>query len=220
MTPLKLEVSHPRPLRLLCLGAHSDDIEIGCGGTLIRLLTEHPNCEVVWAVFSANAERAREAEKSAGIYLNGVDKKTIIIKEFRDSYFPYVGGAIKDSFKELVGLIHPDLIFTPHRNDLHQDHRLISELTWNMFRDHLILEYEILKYDGDLGSPNMFMVLEENACKEKVRRLMDCFESQKAHNSWFDEESFKALMRIRGVEANSPTKYAEAFYCRKLTLGF
>ena len=214
MIPLNFAFTRKRPLLVLCLGAHSDDIEIGCGGTLIQLLNSHPESEFLWMVFSASPERALEAQKSANAYLKKVKRKEIIIKDFQDGFFPYIGEDVKQSFEDLKKHFNPDVIFTSSRHDLHQDHRLISELTWNTFRDHLILEYEILKYDGDLGSPNVFVPLKQSTCKEKIRRIKDCFKSQQG-NSWFDEECFFALMRIRGIESNSPSKYAEAFYCRK-----
>lgn len=217
MTPLRFSILKEQPIRILCLGAHSDDIEIGCGGTLIQLFANTPGCEVLWVVLSASPERAREAEKSAGIYLEAIRKKEVIVESFRDSYFPYIGGTIKEYLHGLNKRFRPDVVFAPTRHDLHQDHRLVSELTWNTFRDQVILEYEILKYDGDLGSPNMFVPIERSICEEKIRRLMYCFETQKS-NSWFDNDCFYGLMRIRGVESNSPTKYAEAFYCRKLAL--
>jgi LmbE family N-acetylglucosaminyl deacetylase len=219
MISLKLAFSNKRPLRILCLGAHSDDIEIGCGGTIIDLVDKHPDSEFLWVVFSASPERVLEAEKSANAYLEEVERKEIVIKDFRDGFFPYTGEAVKQSFEDLKKRFNPDVIFTSNRHDLHQDHRLISELTYNTFRDHLIFEYEILKYDGDLGSPNIFVPLEPSTCAEKIRRLKDCFKSQQ-ENSWFDEECFYALMRIRGVESNSHTKYAEAFFCRKSTINF
>lgn len=217
MIPLRFTTADKQHLRLLCIGAHSDDIEIGCGGTLIQLFAERPLVEVFWLVLSAGPERAREAEKSAGIYLKGVARKEIVVENFRDSYFPYIGGTIKEYLHSLSRRFSPDVVFAPYRYDLHQDHRLVSDLTWNTFRDQMILEYEILKYDGDLGSPNLFVSLERSTCEEKIRRLMDCFETQKG-NSWFEEDCFSAIMRIRGVEANSPTKQAEAFYCRKIAL--
>ena len=160
-----------------------------------------------------------EAEKSANAYLKKVKHKEIVINDFRDGFFPYIGEGIKQSFEDLKKHFSPDVIFTSSRHDLHQDHRLISELSWNTFRDHLILEYEILKYDGDLGSPNLFVSLKRSTCEEKIRRLKACFKSQQ-DNSWFDEECFYAVMRIRGLESNSAFKYAEAFYCRKSLLDF
>jgi LmbE family N-acetylglucosaminyl deacetylase len=219
MIPLKFVFARKRQLKVLCLGAHSDDIEIGCGGTLIQLLEHYPGSEFLWMVFSASAERSREAEKSANAYLEKVKRKEVVIKDFRDGFFPYLGEGIKQSFEDLKKHFNPDVIFTSSRHDLHQDHRLISELTWNTFRDHLILEYEILKYDGDLGSPNLFVPLKRSTCEEKIRRLKVCFKSQQ-DNSWFDEECFYALMRIRGLESNSASRYAEAFFCRKSLLDF
>jgi LmbE family N-acetylglucosaminyl deacetylase len=217
MISLSFIASKVDSIRILCLGAHSDDIEIGCGGTLIRLFANLPNVEVLWVIFSATQERSQEAKKSAGIYLARAAKKEIVVKSFRDGFFPHLGSGLKEYFETIKHRFKPDIIFTHYGHDLHQDHRLVSELTWNTFRDHFILEYEILKYDGDLGSPNLFVPLERSVCEEKLQRLMDCFESQRSH-SWFDKDSFYALMRIRGIEANSPTKYAEAFYCRKMVL--
>ncbi len=183
MMPLKFAFAKKRPLRILCLGAHSDDIEIGCGGTIIDLVANHPDCEFLWMVFSASPERALEAEKSANAYLEEVERKEIIIKDFRDGFFPYIGEAVKQCFEDLKKHFNPDVIFTSNRHDLHQDHRLISELTWNTFRDHLILEYEILKYDGDLGSPNVFVPLERSTCAQKIRHLEN---SRSAADLWKD----------------------------------
>ena len=219
MTPLHFVRSKDRPLSILCLGAHSDDIEIGCGGALIKLIETFPESEFLWVVLSANDTRAAEARKSAGIYLDKVRHKEILVESFRDSFFPYQGQAIKEYFEKLKPRMNPDIVFAPYRRDLHQDHRLVSELTWNTFRNHLILEYEILKYDGDLGTPNMFVPLDRNTCSEKIGRLMACFKSQSSA-SWFEEECFYSLMRVRGVESNSPSRYAEAFYCRKASLDF
>lgn len=202
-------------LSVLCLGAHSDDIEIGCGGTILRLLEENPATEVVWVVLGATGQRRTEAVESANLFLANARRKEIVIKEFRDGYFPYVGSDIKDFFEELKRKYLPDLILTHYRGDLHQDHRLISELTWNTFRDHLILEYEIIKYDGDLGSPNVFVHLSEEVCARKIKYVMENFQSQRSHQ-WFNEETFRAILRLRGVESNAPEKYAEAFYCRKI----
>ncbi len=215
---LHLSFAAEEPLRVLCLGAHSDDIEIGCGGTLIQLLKKQPNCEVIWVVLAANEEREREARKSAELYLANVYQKKIAIEHFRDSFFPSQSEALKEFFETLKPLINPDIIFTHYGKDLHQDHRKICDLTWNTFRNHMIVEYEILKYDGDIGTPNLFVAIEKKTCREKLHRLNECFHSQK-ENSWFDDESFMALMRIRGVECNSTTRYAEAFYCRKTVLG-
>ena len=202
-------------LQVLCLGAHSDDIEIGCGGTILRLLAQRHNVEVRWVVFAASPARRLEAEKSAEIFLREAVKKEIVVRDFKESFFPYIGSEIKEYFEELKRTISPDVVFTHFRDDLHQDHRLISELTWNTFRDHLILEYEIVKYDGGLGSPNLFVHLSEEVCAEKIQYLMENFQSQRAHQ-WFTEETFRAILRLRGVESNAPEKYAEAFHCRKI----
>ncbi len=203
--------------KVLCMGAHADDIEIGCGGTILRLLSDHSNLEFCWVVFSATPERKREARKSASAFLKGARQKTLMVKNFRNSFFPFQGSEIKEYFEELKGEISPHLIFTHYRNDLHQDHRAICELTWNTFRNHLILEYEIPKYDGDLGSPNCFVHLDDSTCRQKIRYLLSAFRSQK-EKQWFGEETFRSLMRLRGIESNAPERYAEAFYCRKLVL--
>lgn len=202
-------------LKILCLGAHGDDIEIGCGGTILRLLPDYDDVEVHWVVLGSSDKRDGEALASANKFLADTKKKKIIIKNFKDSFFPYVGEEIKNFFEQLKKKVSPDIIFTHYRQDLHQDHRLISELTWNTYRDHLILEYEILKYDGDLGSPNLFVHLDEATCQKKIRFIMECFKSQK-NKDWFTPDAFQSILRIRGIEARSPQKYAEGFYCRKL----
>ena len=204
-------------LRVLCLGAHSDDIEIGCGGTILKLIGQYKNINFHWVVFSSNKKRQGEATNSANAFLAGAGNQIVIIEEFRDGFFPYAGGKIKNYFEALKRKVDPDLIFTHHGLDLHQDHRLISDLTWNTFRDHLIFEYEIPKYDADLGAPNVFAPLDDATCKKKVQYILKYFKSQ-AKNQWFTEETFRAILRLRGIESNSPTQYAEGFYCRKLTL--
>jgi LmbE family N-acetylglucosaminyl deacetylase len=216
---LKLELSLPkdRPLKVLCLGAHSDDIEIGCGGTILKLLQEHKNVAFYWVVFSANQERKKEAIKSANTLLKPAKEKTVVVKNFRDGFFPYIGAEIKEYFETLKRSFSPDVIFTHYRDDLHQDHRLVSELTWNTFRDHMILEYEIPKYDGDLGTPNVFVHLDEGAIGKKIQHILRSFKSQ-AENQWFTEDTFKAMLRLRGIESNSPSGYAEGFYSRKTVL--
>jgi LmbE family N-acetylglucosaminyl deacetylase len=203
---------------VLCLGAHSDDIEIGCGGTLMKLAREHDGLTVFWVVFTADGQRQAEARASARVYLSEAAKTKIIVKQFRNGFFPYQGEQIKEFFEELKGRVRPDLIFTHYRDDRHQDHRTISDLTWNTFRNHFILEYEIPKYDGDLGVPNVFMSLEEEICLKKAGYLCRFFKTQ-ANKHWFSEDTFLALMRLRGIECASGTKYAEAFYGRKLILG-
>ena len=202
-------------LRILCLGAHSDDIEIGCGGTILRLLEEHPNSEVTWVVFAASKSREKEALESANLFLEKAKKKTVMTWAFRDGYFPQSWGGIKDCFEELKQSSPPDLIFTQYRNDLHQDHRVISDLTWNTFRSHLILEYEIVKYDGDLGTPNVFVCLDESIVERKITNILNCFQTQK-NKRWFKKEAFLSILTLRGIESNAPEGYAEAFYGRKL----
>lgn len=202
-------------LNLLCLGAHSDDIEIGCGGSVLRILEEYPLSRVDWVVFSATPERTREAFESAECFLKNAREKNVAVAKFRDGFFPYDGADIKAYFEDLKTTVSPDLIFTHFRNDLHQDHRLISELTWNTFRNHLIFEYEIIKYDGDLSAPNVFFRLSREQQRQKLEFIMNAFHSQKGRE-WFKEDTFTSIMRIRGLESNAPEKFAEAFYCRKL----
>jgi LmbE family N-acetylglucosaminyl deacetylase len=216
MLALNLPQNATAPLKILCLGAHSDDIEIGCGGTILRLLSENPNTEVVWVVFSSNLEREREARNSAELFLAQAKRKEVIVKDFRDGFFPFDGPKIKEFFEGLKR-VSPDLVLTHNRKDAHQDHRQIAELTWNTFRNHLVLEYEIPKYDGDMGQPNVFVPLESDAYNRKVDYLMEAFGSQRA-KSWFQRDTFFALMRLRGMECNSPSGYAEAFFGRKLVL--
>jgi LmbE family N-acetylglucosaminyl deacetylase len=201
--------------KILCLGAHPDDIEIGCGGAVLKLITEIPKIQFYWVVFSGNKERAREARQSASVFLTDAFSKTIKVQQYRESYFPFIGAEIKDFFEEMRKEFSPDLIFTHYMNDAHQDHRLLANLTWNTFRNHFILEYEIPKYDGDLGTPNLYFHLDESVVRKKVGFVCDIFKSQKA-KGWFSEETFKSILRIRGIESNSPSKYAEAFYCRKI----
>jgi LmbE family N-acetylglucosaminyl deacetylase len=205
------------PIDILCLGAHSDDIEIGCGGTLLQFKKDYRDLRFHWVVFCAAGARGPEAAKAAGLFTASSEKK-VVLQNFRDGFLPYVGAAVKDFFEELKTQVSPDLIFTHWQGDAHQDHRLISELTWNTFRNHLILEYEIPKYDGDLGRPNVFVPLDEPLHEQKVTHLFEAFESQRS-KPWFDRETFRGLMRIRGMESNSPTGYAEAFYARKIIVG-
>lgn len=217
MLKFKLSKDKDKKLKILCLGAHSDDIEIGCGGTMLKFLSEYRKVEVYWIVFSADANRSSEAHKSAEVFLaDAVDKK-IVVKTFRESFFPYIGTEIKEYFEKLKLKASPDIIFTPYRYDLHQDHRLISELTWNTFRNHLILEYEIIKYDGDLGTPNLFVPLTKEQCSRKIDYILDSFQSQQKRD-WFSADAFLSILRIRGIESKTPEKYAEAFYCRKMVI--
>jgi LmbE family N-acetylglucosaminyl deacetylase len=216
---LKLRLDHADPPidHVLCVGAHCDDLEIGCGGTILRLLEQDRPPAITWVVFSSNEARRQEALDSARRLLDGLKGVEIVVHSFRDGFFPSQQAAIKDCFEGLKQTVAPDLILTHQRNDFHQDHRVISELTWNTFRNHLILEYEIPKYDGDLGTPNVYMPVSEEIAREKVRLVLDAFESQ-TEKHWFDEQLFLGLMRVRGMEGRSPTGYAEAFTCRKLSL--
>lgn len=217
MLKLNLTKENSLTYKVLCLGSHCDDIEIGCGGTILKLVKTYQNLVVLWVVFSSNEQRAQEASESASAFLKDVEAKTVVIKSFRDGYFPFVGAEIKDYFNQLKQEFHPDLIFTHYRNDLHQDHRVISDLTWNTFRNHLMLEYEIPKYDGDLGSPNLFVHLDKPICQQKIDYLLSSFKTQHGKR-WFTEETFLSILRLRGVESNAPSNYAEAFYCRKMVL--
>jgi LmbE family N-acetylglucosaminyl deacetylase len=202
-------------LRVLAIGAHADDIEIGCGGTLLRLAETYPDAEILWIVLSAEAERAEEARLSAADFSSGFASSRFLPGGFRDGFLPYDGSAVKSFFEDLKSEITPDVILTHQRADLHQDHRLASELTWNTFRDHLILEYEVPKYDGDFGAPNLFVHLNASIVKRKIDLLLRHFASQ-ADRHWFTEDLFRSLLRLRGMESNSPSGQAEAFYGRKL----
>ncbi len=215
MLRFEFPLRESQPLRLLCIGAHSDDIEIGCGGTILRLLSEYDGVEVHWVVLAATGSRNGEAIVSANRFLADAKKKKIITRHFRGSFFPYQGGEIKSFFEKLKRKLSPDLILTHYRHDLHQDHRLISELTWNTYRNHLIFEYEIIKYDGDLGSPNVFVPLDKDICQKKIDYILDSFKSQ-AKRDWFTADAFFSVLRIRGIESRAHEKYAEGFYCRKI----
>ncbi len=205
------------PLRILCLGAHSDDIEIGCGGALLHLLRLYPAASVRWVVFSApDDQRRNEALAGASRFLAGAAAQEVRIERFRESFFPFAGEQIKECIEGLAAAGAADLVFTHYRLDLHQDHRLLGELTWTAFRRSLILEYEIPKWDGDLGAPNCYVRLASDIVEEKIRSLCETFTSQRAKH-WFTPDTFRALMRLRGVEANAP--FAEAFYARKLAIG-
>ena len=206
------------PLKILCLGAHSDDIEIGCGAALMKILKEYTEVEVRWMVFSGGGLRAVEARTSADHWLRKAGKHKIGLHEFKDGFFPEAWAEIKESFELVKSVYSPDLIFTHFREDLHQDHRIISELTWNTFRNHGILEYEIPKYDGDLKQPNFYVPVSEETARDKVAALMNFFGTQKSRH-WFSEELFLGLMRIRGMECCSPSGYAEGFHARKICMG-
>jgi LmbE family N-acetylglucosaminyl deacetylase len=210
---LRLDTVTPR---ILFLGAHSDDIEIGCGGTVLRLVQQFPRARFFWVTLSADDEREAETRAAAELLLRGAESVEIRIERFRGSYFPHCGPELKDCFEEMKR-IAPDLVLTHARHDLHQDHRVVNELTWNTFRNHAVLEYEIPKFDGDLGVPNVYVPLTRTQLERKCEVLMSCFPSQRSR-SWFTPETFQALARIRGIECNAEHGLAEAFFGRKLSL--
>lgn len=217
MVELRLGTAKYPVRRILCLGAHCDDIEIGCGGTILRLLREEPQLDVCWKVFSSTPVRKKEALRAAQLFLGPAATKKISVRNYRDGFFPSQQTRIKQEFEQLKREYEPDLIFTHFRHDLHQDHRVICELTWNTFRNHFILEYEIPKYDGDLGTPNFFAGLGRDICERKAKFLCDTFVSQRSKR-WFTADTFLALARLRGIESNALSGYAEGFHCRKLLL--
>jgi LmbE family N-acetylglucosaminyl deacetylase len=201
----------------LFLGAHCDDIEIGCGGTVLELLARYPNAVIDWIVLSSGKARAAEARRAAKLFLAGARKARVTIKDFRDGFFPMEAAEIKEYFEDTKRSVSPDVVFTHHRDDLHQDHRIVGELTWNTFRDHLILEYEIPKYDGGLGSPNVFVPLTRPSADRKIEIVTKAFESQRSR-AWFSADTFNALLRLRGIECNAPHGMAEAYYARKAVI--
>jgi LmbE family N-acetylglucosaminyl deacetylase len=217
MLPLQMGRPEAAPARVLAIGAHPDDIEIGCAGTLLKLTEQAAISEVRWVVLSGDGERKAEARRSAEALLEDVPRSEVVVRDFPDGFFPYEGQRIKDFFEELKADFSPQVVFTHQRADLHQDHRLSCELTWNTFRDHLILEYEVPKYDGDMSAPNAFVPLDEHLHRRKIDHLMSHFGSQLSKR-WFKEELFSSLLRLRGMECNSPSSFAEAFFCRKAVL--
>jgi LmbE family N-acetylglucosaminyl deacetylase len=217
MLPLAFGTDPAAPLSILCLGAHSDDIEIGCGGTVLRMLGERRDVTVHWVVFSADDAREAEARASAAAFCSAASESSIDVHRFRESYFPYVGAEIKDVFERLKAMVRPDVVFTHRREDEHQDHRMIASLTWNTFRDHLVLEYEIPKYEGDLGHPNLYVPLAAAVADRKIELLMEHFGSQRS-KVWFRPETFRGVMSLRSIEANAIEGAAEGFYGRKLVV--
>ena len=217
MIKLKLEKTS-KPLSILALGAHCDDIEIGCGGTILSILNSNANVHVRWIVFSSNEKRKAEATAGARLFTEKAEALDLKIYNFRDGFLPYHGEEVKQQFEEIKKQADPDLIFTHYRHDLHQDHRLVSELTWNTFRNHLILEYEIPKWDGDLGIPNTFVHLDESIAAQKIQYLQQTYNSQQT-KAWFTDDLFWSMMRLRGMESNSTSTIAEAFHSRKALLG-
>ena len=216
MTPLKLPAAGDR-LSVLCLGAHSDDIEIGVGATLLQWIAAGAELNVLWCVLSAAAEREEEARKSAGAFLSGARNARVDVMQFRDGFFPAEGEAIKNWFEALKLRFQPDIILTHCRDDAHQDHREVCRHTWSTFRDHLILEYEIPKWDGDLGRPNLYVPVAAQALERKIELLMSHFGTQRSKH-WFDEDTFRGLARLRGMECRAHERYAEAFFARKVIL--
>ena len=215
--PLHIEAPRGRALRVLCLGAHSDDIEIGCGGTVGVLLASVPRIAIQWVVFSGVGARGGEARKAAQRVLRKAKTRDVVVHEFRDGFFPQQATAIKEYFETLKQAEPPDVIFTHYRADRHQDHRVISDLTWNTFRSHLILEYEIPKYDGDLGRPNCYVPLTPAQCSAKIKLLMSSFGTQRSKR-WFTPDTFRGLLRLRGIESGAPSGFAEAFFLHKFVI--
>ena len=205
-----------RPSRALVIGAHSDDIEIGCGGTILDLAGRFPTLDVTWVVLAAVGDRRKEATDGASRFLGGISEPVVLVEAFRERYFPHLV-ELKEFFDELGKTNQPDVIFCPWSGDAHQDHRTVAELTHNTFRSHMILEYEIPKTDGDLGKPTIYADLPADLVQRKLELLQECFPSQ-AHRSWFDPEVFRGLMRLRGMESQSSSGFAEAFHCRKLKI--
>lgn len=205
-------------LSLLCLGAHSDDIEIGAGGMILELIDSGIHVDIVWCVLSARGERLSEAKGSAQAFLSGAERVQIRFADFRDGFFPYQASEVKEWIQALRTWVHPDVILTHRRDDAHQDHREVCQLTWNAFRDHLILEYEIPKWDGDLGQPNLYFPLQRKTIERKTELLFTHFASQRS-KEWFDAENFQGLARLRGTECRAPQGYAEGFVARKASLG-
>lgn len=217
MHPLPFGPLSAAPARILCLGAHCDDIEIGCGATLLRLTAQMPDITLRWVVFTGSPERHDEARRAVEGFLPRAVERRIDLHSLRESFLPQQWGTVKELFEQVKGEFQPSLIFTHFKDDAHQDHRLVSDLTWNTFRDHPILEYEIPKYEGDLGNPNLFVPVERAQAERKVDLITRCFASQRSR-PWFDEATFFGLLRVRGVGCNAPSGFAEAFHARKLVL--
>lgn len=207
------------PLKVLFLGAHSDDIEIGCGGTVLELIRARPDVEIKWVVFSAAGVRAAEARTAASLFIGDRATTAVELHEFRDGFFPVQLEAVKNTFEDIARSFRADIVFTHRREDRHQDHRTLSDLAWNTFRRAVILEYEIPKWDGDLGIPNVFLPLSSDVMDAKVRLLMEAFATQRSKD-WFDHDTFRGLARLRGMECRSPSGFAEAFFGRKISFGW
>lgn len=211
-----LKLEFPKNIKsVLCIGAHADDIEIGCGATILKLLSNMKGIKVDWLVCCSDPIRQQEARLSAQNFLQHAGSVNVIIHDFQDGYLPAQFSGLKDEFENLKAKINPDIIFTHYKNDYHQDHRIVSELTWNTFRDHLVLEYEIPKYDGDINNPNLYSVIQKKEVEQKIKIILESFQSQ-VNKQWFNESLFRSLLRLRGMECSDT--YAEAFYCRKASI--
>jgi LmbE family N-acetylglucosaminyl deacetylase len=206
-----------RPLELLLIGAHPDDLEIGCGGTVLRWAREGRIARATWVVLSGEGAREDEARRSAERFLVGAAGSRIAVEHFRDGYFPFEGEGLKDAFERIKGAVAPDVVLTHGRDDRHQDHRFVSDLTWQTFRDHLILEYEIPKFDGELRHPDVYVELSQQDAADKARMVLDGFPSQR-DREWFTAETFTGLARLRGIECRSATGLAEGFVGRKILI--
>jgi LmbE family N-acetylglucosaminyl deacetylase len=217
MLPFTIPSAGDAPLKVLCLGAHADDIEVGCGGTILRLAAELPMLCVRWVVFSGEGARDAEARSSATSFLRGVGESRVDVLKFRDGYFPFQGAEIKDFFETLKQDFQPAIVLTHGTADAHQDHQLLAKLTHNTFRNHVVLEYEIPKYDGDLGNPNLFVPLTRAQLQRKIEAIRQNFPSQHGR-SWFSDDTFAGLARLRGIGCNAPEGLAEAFYVKKIVL--
>lgn len=217
MHPLGLDLKGGQTLRLLCLGAHCDDIEIGGGATVLKLLGQFPGASVRWVVFTGSPARQAEAKSAAAALLAAAGERRVDLHSFRESYLPQAWGAVKEEFERLKAEFSPTVILTHAMADHHQDHRVVAELTWNTFRDHLVLEYEIPKYEGDIGNPNLFVPVTAAQAETKVAVLAECFATQRTRQ-WFDPATFLGLMRLRGIGCNAPSGYAEAFTVRKMVM--
>jgi LmbE family N-acetylglucosaminyl deacetylase len=218
MRPLPLlGAARGEKLSILCLGAHCDDIDIGCGGALLALLDQHPGIDVTWVAFSAQGERARELQRSARRFLRNARSARVVTREYRDGFLPANFTDVKEDFESLKKLPPPALIFTHRRDDRHQDHRLVAELTWNTFRSNLILEYEVAKYEGDLATPSAYVGLKPAQVERKIRILLECYRTQR-EKRWFTADTFRGLMRLRGIESGARSGWAEGFYASKLLL--
>jgi LmbE family N-acetylglucosaminyl deacetylase len=207
-----------KPLQILCIGAHCDDIDIGCGGALLSLLERHAGAQVTWVVMGSTPVRERELRASARRFLRRAGKATVLVHQFRDGFFPAQYAAIKETFESLKQLPNPDIVFSHHRTDLHQDHRIVAELTWNTFRNHLILEYEIPKYEGDLTTPTAYVELTRAQVERKISILWGSYLTQHSKR-WFTDDTFRALMRLRGIESSAESGWAEGFHVSKFLIG-